>query len=97
MTVKICYHLKKIDDTTEWFLVHNEQTWKSYLNYNEKLAEMQTWKKQRYADEGIHYKEDMFRRLGNKTIQTALELGKPMEESKKHTKSKCESLNGIDF
>ena len=74
---------KKIDDTTEWFLVHNEQTWKSYLNYNEKLAELQTWKKQRYAEEGIHYKEDMFRRLGNKTIQTALELGKQHDEIEK--------------
>lgn len=74
---------KKVDDITEWFLYHNEQTWESYLNFNDKVNEMRLWKKQRYANDAIHYKEDILRRLGNKTIQTALELGKQHDEIEK--------------
>lgn len=73
----------RVDDVTEFILFNNKQTQESYLNFCDELRKLQEWEKQRYEDEGMSYHEGMFRRFGNKTIQTALELGKLHDEIEK--------------
>lgn len=67
---------KDVDGVTEFVLTQNKKTRDSFLDYKLKVLDMKLWKKSRYSDEEQNYMKDMFRRLGNKTIQTALELGK---------------------
>ncbi len=65
----------KVDDVTKFILGHNEQTYKSYMQFNDKLMDLCEWQSERDYAKSKNYLNDMYRRLGNKTIQTALELG----------------------
>lgn len=76
---------KKIDDTTECVLYANSQTKKSYQDFRLKIYDYQEWQSKQYKhvpdkyNASIYY-EDLMRRLGNMTIQTALKLGKLNDE-----------------
>lgn len=76
---------KEIDDTTECVLYANSQTKKSYQDFRLKIYDYQEWQSKQYKhvpdkyNASIYY-EDLMRRLGNMTIQTALKLGKLNDE-----------------
>ena len=67
---------KKVDDTTEFFLKQNMQTKQTYYDFLFALADFQSWKLEREYKEADNYKQDLLRRLGNLTIQTAIRIGK---------------------
>lgn len=67
---------KEIDKITDFLLCGNERTYKSYIDFQDKLNSLYEWQNERDYASSNKYKEDMFRRLGNKNIQTALEIGK---------------------
>lgn len=76
---------KKVDDTTECVLYANPKTKESYLNYKLKINEYREWQQEQYKHipdkyNADVYHEDLMRRLGNITIQTALKLGKLNDE-----------------
>ena len=76
---------KKVDDTTECVLYANPKTKESYLNYKLKTNEYREWQQEQYKHipdkyNADVYHEDLMRRLGNITIQTALKLGKLNDE-----------------
>lgn len=76
---------KKVDDTTESVLYANPQTKKSYQDYRLKICEYQQWQQEQYKHipekyNADIYHQDLMRRLGNMTIQTALKLGKLNDE-----------------
>lgn len=67
---------KEIDKITDFLLCGNARTYKSYIDFQDKLNSLYEWQDERDYASSNKYKEDMFRRLGNKNIQTALEIGK---------------------
>ena len=67
---------KEIDKITDFLLCGNARTYKSYIDFQDKLNSLYEWQNERDYASSNKYKEDMFRRLGNKNIQTALEIGK---------------------
>lgn len=76
---------KKVVDATECVLYANPKTKESYLNYKLKINEYQQWQQEQYKHipdkyNADIYHEDLMRRLGNITIQTALKLGKLNDE-----------------
>lgn len=76
---------KKVDDATECVLYANPKTKESYLNYKLKICDYREWQKEQYKHipdryNANIYHEDLMRRLGNITIQTALKLGKLNDE-----------------
>ena len=71
---------KKVDDTTEFFLKQNLQTKQTYYDFLFALADFQSWKLEREYKEADNYKQDLLRRLGNLTIQTAIRIGKISNE-----------------
>lgn len=76
---------KKVDDTTECFLYSNPQIKNSYLDYKLKINEYKIWQQEQYKHvpdkyNADIYHQDLMRRLGNMTIQTALKIGKANDE-----------------
>lgn len=71
---------KKVDDTTEFFLKQNIQTKQTYYDFLFALADFKSWKLEREYKEADNYKQDLLRRLGNLTIQTAIRIGKISNE-----------------
>ena len=67
---------KEIDKITDFLLCGNARTYKSYIDFQDKLNSLYEWQNERDYASSNKYKEDMFRRLGNKNIQTAVEIGK---------------------
>ena len=67
---------QEIDKITDFLLCGNARTYKSYIDFQDKLNSLYEWQNERDYASSNKYKEDMFRRLGNKNIQTALEIGK---------------------
>lgn len=77
------YLRKKVDDITEFFLLQNQMTRTKYLQFKKDCYEFDKWKNDRHFKEENSYIEDMKRRLGNLTINTALEVGKIHDELEK--------------
>ena len=76
---------KKVDDTTESVLYSNPQIKNSYLDYKLKINEYKIWQQEQYKHipdkyNADIYNQDLMRRLGNMTIQTALKIGKANDE-----------------
>ena len=67
---------KDVDGVTEFILTKNTQTRETYWEFENALKKLEEWKDERNYKEGSNYKKDLFRRLGNITINTAIELGK---------------------
>lgn len=67
---------KDVDGVTEFILTKNTQTRETYWEFENALKKFEEWKDERNYKEGSNYKKDLFRRLGNITIDTAIELGK---------------------
>ncbi len=72
---------RKVDDTTETILYANPKTKFAYKDYRNKIFEYEMW--QYNLDKKIPdkfnaeiYHEDLMRRLGNRTIQKAIEIGR---------------------
>ena len=74
---------KDVDGVTEVILTKNTQTRDTYWEFENALKKFEEWKDERNYKEGSNYKKDLFRRLGNITIDTAIELGKLHEELEK--------------
>lgn len=74
---------KDVDGVTEFILTKNKQTRETYWEFENALKKFEEWKDERNYKEGSNYKNDLFRRLGNITIDTAIELGKLHEELEK--------------
>ena len=74
---------KDVDGVTEFILTKNTQTRETYWEFENALKRFEEWKDERNYKEGSNYKNDLFRRLGNITIDTAIELGKLHEELEK--------------
>ena len=74
---------KDVDGVTEFILTKNTQTRDTYWELENALKKFEEWKDERNYKEGSNYKNDLFRRLGNITIDTAIELGKLHEELEK--------------
>lgn len=74
---------KDVDGVTEFILTKNTQTRDTYWAFENALKKFEEWKDERNYKEGSNYKKDLFRRLGNITINTAIELGKLHEELEK--------------
>lgn len=74
---------KDVDGVTEFILTKNTQTRETYWEFENALKKFEEWKDERNYKEGSNYKNDLFRRLGNITIDTAIELGKLHEELEK--------------
>ena len=74
---------KDVDGVTEFILTKNKQTRETYWEFENALKKFEEWKDERNYKEGSNYKKDLFRRLGNITINTAIELGKLHEELEK--------------
>jgi len=74
---------KDVDGVTEFILTKNTQTRETYWEFENALKKFEEWKDERNYKEGSNYKKDLFRRLGNITIDTAIELGKLHEELEK--------------
>lgn len=74
---------KDVDGVTEFILTKNTQTRDTYWEFENALKKFEEWKDERNYKEGSNYKKDLFRRLGNITIDTAIELGKLHEELEK--------------
>lgn len=66
----------KVDEITKLLLHANKETYKSYCDFEDKLFELHEWQNERDFKVSNKYKEDMFRRLGNMNIQTAMEIGR---------------------
>ena len=67
---------KQVDNITEFLLCGNNQTYKSYCNFQDKLCELNEWQSERDYAISNKYNEDMFRRLGNKNIEIAMQIGR---------------------
>ena len=74
---------KDVDGVTEFILTKNTQTRDTYWEFENSLKKFEEWKDECNYKEGSNYKKDLFRRLGNITIDTAIELGKLHEELEK--------------
>ena len=74
---------KDVDGVTEFILTKNTQTRDTYWEFENALKKFEEWKDERNYKEGSNYKKDLFRRLGNITINTAVELGKLHDELEK--------------
>ena len=72
-----------VDGVTEFILTKNSQTRDKFYDFKLALAQFEIWKDERNYRQGSNYQEDMFRRLGNVTINTALAIGKMHEELEK--------------
>lgn len=70
----------KVDEITNYFLIQNTQTRTAYLNFKKDVLDFKFGKHEREYYEGNFYLEDMMRRLGNKTIQTAIKVGRKHNE-----------------
>lgn len=66
---------KKVDDVTDYFLTQNKQTREAYYTFKEDCVEFERWKNNRYFEQESGHIEDVKRRLGNVTINAALEVG----------------------
>ena len=66
----------QVDEITKLLLHANKDIYKSYCDFEEKLFELYEWQNERDYAKSNKYKEDMFRRLGNMNIQTAMEIGR---------------------
>ena len=73
---------KDVDGVTEYILQHNHKTREEYHKFKYTLNKLQEWKTENYGTSANIYHEDLMRRLGNKTIQIALSLGKSREQIK---------------
>ncbi len=67
---------KQVDNITEFLLCGNNQTYKSYCDFQDKLCELNEWQSERDYAISNQYNEDMFRRLGNKNIEIAMQIGR---------------------
>ena len=76
------YLQKDIDKITKFVLLHNEQTKKSYLTFEDEIFKLHRWQKERDYRTTERYKKDLFRRLGNKIIQTAMQIARLKEKAK---------------
>lgn len=77
------FYLKKdIDNITRFALLHNEQTKKSYMTFEDEIYKLKKWQEERDYKTTESYKQDLFRRLGNKVIQTSMQIGKLKDKSK---------------
>ena len=74
---------KDVDGVTEFILTKNTQTRDTYWEFENALKKFEEWKDERNYKEGSNYKKDLFRRLVNITINTAIELGKLHDELEK--------------
>ena len=74
---------KDVDGVTEFILTKNTQTRDTYWEFENALKKFEEWKDERNYKEGSNYKKDLFRRLGNITINTAVEPGKLHDELEK--------------
>lgn len=76
------YLKKDIDNITRFALLHNEQTKKSYMEFEDEIYKLKRWQEERDYKTTESYRQDLFRRLGNKVIQTAMQLGRLKDKSK---------------
>lgn len=65
-----------VDEITEFILLKNKDTHRSFKEYLSELEKVKQWKKKRYGVEEDSYLNDLFRRLGNQTIQYAMLVGR---------------------
>ena len=67
---------QKVDEVTKYFIGKNKQISKAYFDFASDVMDFKLWKKTREYMQGDNLMEDIMRRLGNKTIQTAIKVGK---------------------
>ncbi|MDD4685915.1 MAG: relaxase MobL [Clostridia bacterium] len=65
-----------VDDITTFILKNGKATSESFNNYMSELDKLKDWKKKRYSENEDMYLKDLFRRLGNQTIQKAIKVGR---------------------
>lgn len=70
----------KVDEVTKYFIVKNKQISKAYFDFASDVMDFKLWKKTQEYLEGDNLMEDIMRRLGNRTIQAAIKVGKKYEE-----------------
>ena len=84
----------EIDKLTESIIYSNKEMKLKYFDYKTQISNLKIWQNKNYKhipdkyDPEIYHK-DLLRRLGNKTIQTALEIGKikdNLDSTTTHTK-----------
>ena len=69
-----------VDAITNNLIKSNKNLQKSFASFLSELCKLDKWQKENYNyilnEYNVEiYKQDIMRRLGNKTIQTALEIG----------------------
>ena len=77
----VAYLKSYIDNITKFVLTNNEKTKKDYANFENELYNLKLWQKERDYKTSKNYKTDLYKRLGNKIIQTAMQVGKLKEKS----------------
>lgn len=70
----------KVDEVTKYFIGKNKQISKAYFDFASDVMDFKLWKKTREYLEGDNLMKDIMRRLGNKTIQVAIKVGKKHDE-----------------
>lgn len=71
---------QKVDETTKYFIGKNKLISKAYFDFASDVMDFKIWKKTREYLESDNLMEDIMRRLGNRTIQTAIKVGKKHDE-----------------
>ena len=71
---------QKVDEVTKYFIGKNKQISKAYFDFASDVMDFKLWKKTREYMQGDNLMEDIMRRLGNRTIQTAIKVGKKHDE-----------------
>lgn len=70
----------KVDEVTKYFIGKNKQISKAYFDFASDVMDFKLWKKTQEYLEGDNLMEDIMRRLGNRTIQAAIKVGKKHDE-----------------
>ena len=77
----MAYLKSYIDKITKFVLTNNEKTKKDYAGFENELYNLKLWQKERDYKTSEKYKKDLYKRLGDKIIQTAMLVGKLKEKS----------------
>ena len=84
----------EVDKLTESIIYSNKEMKLKYFDYKTQISNLKIWQNKNYKHipdkyNPEIYQKDLLRRLGNKTIQTALEIGKikdKLDSIRAHTK-----------
>lgn len=74
-----------VDSITSFILLKGKGTYDTFEKYMKELERLNTWKKKKYAESEDEYLKDLFRRLGNQTIQVAMKVGRVNKKKEEAT------------